>query len=43
MVLVLAWPMVLVLPKEKPGFCAVVVCPKGLKRLAAAACCCCLV
>lgn len=35
MLLVLACPMVLVLPKEKPVFCVVVVWPNGLKRLPA--------
>jgi len=35
MVPVLAWPMVLVLPKEKPALGAVVVWPKGLNRLPA--------
>lgn len=35
MVLVLAWPIVLVLPKEKPVLCVVVAWPNGLKRLAA--------
>lgn len=37
MVLVLGCPMVLVLPKEKPLLCVVVVWPNGLKRLLA--CC----
>lgn len=38
MLLVLACPIVLVLPKEKPVLCVVVAWPKGLKRLAACGC-----
>lgn len=38
MLLVLGWPMVLVLPKEKPVLCVVVVWPNGLNRLLP--CCC---
>lgn len=38
MLLVLGWPMVLVLPKEKVLFWVVVAEPNGLKRLEA--CCC---
>lgn len=41
MLLVLAWPMVLVFPKEKPVLGVVVVCPKGLNRLLACCWFCC--
>lgn len=41
MLLGLACPIVLVLPKEKPVLCVVVAWPNGLKRLAACCCGCC--